>query len=121
MIAAEGLAAVGRMIAAYRRSDGAATYYKIAWVTGRCGILRVMDDVWVRMDSAHRRLWTDVVRRAQPGYVAAPASLLALAVWQSGNGAMQARPTRLRPVAREPRAAAAPASVGPASEGRVRS
>ena len=31
------------------------------------------------MDSAHRRLWTDVVRRAQPGYVAAPASLLALA------------------------------------------
>jgi hypothetical protein len=33
MIAAEGLAAVGRMIAAYRRSDGAATYYKIAWVT----------------------------------------------------------------------------------------
>jgi len=33
MIAAEGLAAVGRMIAAYRRSDGAATYYKIACVT----------------------------------------------------------------------------------------
>ena len=33
MIAAEGLAAVGRMIAAYRRSDGAATYYEIAWVT----------------------------------------------------------------------------------------
>jgi len=33
MIAAEGLAAAGRMIAAYRRSDGAATYYKIAWVT----------------------------------------------------------------------------------------
>ena len=33
MIAAEGLAAAGRMIAAYRRSDGAATYCKIAWVT----------------------------------------------------------------------------------------
>jgi len=33
MIAAEGLAAVGHMIAANRRSDGAATYYKIAWVT----------------------------------------------------------------------------------------
>ena len=32
MIAAEGLG-VGRMIAAYRRNDGAATYYKIAWVT----------------------------------------------------------------------------------------
>ena len=37
MIAAEGLAAVGCMIAAYRRSDGAATYYKIAWVTGAAG------------------------------------------------------------------------------------
>jgi len=33
MIAAEGLAAVGRMIAAYRRSDGAATDYEIAGVT----------------------------------------------------------------------------------------
>jgi hypothetical protein len=33
VIAAEGLAAVGRMIAAYRRSDGAATDFKIAWVT----------------------------------------------------------------------------------------
>ena len=33
MIRVEGLAAVGRMIAAYRRSDGAATSYKIAWVT----------------------------------------------------------------------------------------
>ena len=39
----------------------------------------------VRMDSAHRRLWTDVVRLAQPGYAAAPASLLALAAWQSGS------------------------------------
>jgi hypothetical protein len=59
------------------------------------------------MDPAHRQLWTDVfgnvVRRPQPGQVAAPASLLALAAWQSGNGAVQARPTRLRPVARVPR------------------
>jgi hypothetical protein len=33
MIAAEGLAAVGRMIAAYRRSEGALTDYEIVWVT----------------------------------------------------------------------------------------
>jgi hypothetical protein len=33
MITAEGLAAIGRMIAAYRRSGCAAAYYKIAWVT----------------------------------------------------------------------------------------
>ena len=45
--------------------------------------LRVRDDAWARMDpayqDAHRRLWIDVTRRAQPGYVAAPAALLALA------------------------------------------
>jgi len=38
--------------------------------------------------AAHRRLWTDLVRRAQPGYVAAPASLLAVTAWQEGNGAL---------------------------------
>jgi hypothetical protein len=32
MIAAEGLA-IGRMIVAYRRCDGAASNYEIAWVT----------------------------------------------------------------------------------------
>jgi len=37
---------------------------------------------------AHRRLWTDVVRRAQPGYVAAPASLLAFTAWQGGDGSL---------------------------------
>ena len=54
--------------------------------------LRVRDDAWARMDPAHadqyRRLWTDVVRRAQPGYVAAPAALLAFVAWQSGEGAL---------------------------------
>jgi hypothetical protein len=32
-----------------------------------------------------------MVRRAQSGYVAAPASLLALTVWQSGHGAMRGK------------------------------
>jgi hypothetical protein len=67
MIAAEGLAAVGRMIAAYRSGDGAATNYEIAWVTVALRDLRVRGDAWVRMARAHLRLWTDVVRRAQPG------------------------------------------------------
>jgi len=82
------------MIAAHRPGDGAATDCEIAWVTVALRHLRVRDDAWVRMARAHLRLWTDVVRRAQPGRVAAPASLLALAAWQSGHGAMQARPTR---------------------------
>jgi len=37
---------------------------------------------------AHLRLWTDLTRRARPGYVPAPASLLAFVAWQSGNGAL---------------------------------
>jgi hypothetical protein len=42
-----------------------------------------------------------------------------LVAGESGNGAMQARPTRLRPAAREPRGSSPP-SVGPA-EGREES
>jgi hypothetical protein len=56
------------------------------------GIRRVLISDGAVMDpahrDAHRRLWTDVVRRAQPGYVAAPASLLAVTAWQEGNGAL---------------------------------
>jgi hypothetical protein len=92
MIAAEGLAAVGRMVAAYRQGDANATDYEIAWLTVALKDLRVRDDAWARMDpghrDVHRRLWTDVVRRAQPGHVAAPASLLAFVAWQCGDGAL---------------------------------
>ena len=44
MIAAEGLVAVGRMIAVYRRGYGATTDYEIAWVTMALRDLRVRDD-----------------------------------------------------------------------------
>lgn len=54
MIAADGLAAVGRMIAGYRRRYGATTDYEIAWVTVALRDLRVRDDAWARMDPAHR-------------------------------------------------------------------
>ena len=37
---------------------------------------------------AHQRLWTDLTRHAQPGYIAAPAALLAFTAWQNGNGAL---------------------------------
>jgi len=87
------------MIVACSRSDGAAANCEIARVTVALQHLWVGDDSWARMDLAHldayRRLWIDVTRRAQTGYVAAPACLLALAAWQSGHGAMQARPTAM--------------------------
>lgn len=83
MIAAEGLVAVGRMIAACRCGYGATTDYEIAWVTVALQDLRVRDDAWARVDpaglDAHRRLRADVVRRAQSGHVAAPASMPTLA------------------------------------------
>jgi Domain of unknown function (DUF4192) len=92
MIAAEGLAAVGAMIARYRGGGRFTSDYEIARITVALRDLRVRDDAWARMDPAHadvhQRLWTDVVRRAQPGYVAPPAALLAFVAWQSGDGAL---------------------------------
>jgi uncharacterized protein DUF4192 len=92
MIAAEGLAAVGAMIARYRDGGGFTSDDEIARITVALRDLRVRDDAWARMDpghsGAHQRLWTDVVRRAQPGYVAAPAALLAFVAWQAGEGAL---------------------------------
>jgi hypothetical protein len=92
MIAAAGLNAVGAMIATYRGGGKYDTDYQLAWITVALRDLRVRDDAWARMDpahlDAHRRLWIDVTRRAQPGYVAAPASLLAFVAWQSGDGAL---------------------------------
>ena len=92
LIAAEGLSAVGSMIAAYRSGGRFATDYQVAWLTVALRDLRVRDDAWARMDPAHAddhlRLWIDVTRRAQPGLVAPPAALLAFVAWQSGDGAL---------------------------------
>jgi hypothetical protein len=92
MIASEGLAAVASLIATYRAGGRYASDYQLAWLTVALRDLRIRDDAWARMDprdrDAHLRLWADVVRRAQPGYVAAPASLLAFVAWQDGNGVL---------------------------------
>jgi hypothetical protein len=92
MIAAEGLAAVGTLLVRYRDGGRFTSDYEIARITVALRDLRVRDDAWARMDpghsGAHQRLWIDVVRRAQPGYVAAPAALLAFVAWQSGDGAL---------------------------------
>jgi hypothetical protein len=91
-LAAEGVTAVTDMITAYRAGGHYLSDYQLAWLTVALKDLRIRDNAWARMDpeysDAHRRLWTDVVHRAQPGHVAAPASLLAFVAWQSGNGAL---------------------------------
>ncbi len=63
-----------------------------AWLGLALKRLRVRDSAWTRMNPSDRdiyqELWTDVVRHVQPGYAAAPASLLAFAAWQGGDGAL---------------------------------
>ena len=92
LIATVGVPAVTGAISRYRAAGGLEPGEAAAWLTVVLRDLRVRDDAWSRMlpeyREAHRRLWTDLTRLARPGYVRAPASLLAFVAWQSGNGAL---------------------------------
>jgi len=92
LVTLEGLSAVSGALAAFRGGGTFATDNQVAWLSLSLASLRIRDDAWARMDPGHRtahtRLWTDVVRRAERGYVPAPASLLAFTAWQCGNGAL---------------------------------
>jgi hypothetical protein len=87
-----GLGAVQAAIGIYRDGGSTTEASQFAWLALALASLRVRDDAWARMDPAHReahlRLWADLTRHAQPGYIAAPASLLAFTSWQAGNGAL---------------------------------
>ena len=87
-----GRAAVQAAIRTYRDGGSISDPGRLAWLALVLTSLPVRDDAWARMDPAHRhahrRLWTDLVRRAQPGYAAGPVSLLAFTAWQSGDGAL---------------------------------
>lgn len=75
--------AVGR-----QRSGDRLTDDDVAWLTVLLRQLSVRDRAWemVTEPDLHVALWTEVVRRAQPELVAAPASLLAFAAWRAGDG-----------------------------------
>jgi hypothetical protein len=92
LIATAGLDAVRDAIDTYRAGGEFSSDADAAWLSVALRELRIRDDAWARMDpdhaEAHLRLWTDLTRRARPGYVAAPASLLAFVAWQRGNGAL---------------------------------
>jgi hypothetical protein len=91
LTAALGQVAVRDAILRYR-ADELVPAEHAAWLTVALAQVRVRDDAWARMDSqhqgAHLRLWSDLTRLARPGYVAAPASLLAFVAWQAGDGAL---------------------------------
>ena len=87
-----GLAAVAVAASTYFEGKCLHRESEFAWLGLGLTRLRVRDDAWARMDppssAVFQELWTDVVRHVQPGYAAAPASLLAFAAWQNGNGAL---------------------------------
>jgi hypothetical protein len=87
-----GLAAVQVAIGTYFEGKCIHRDSDYAWLGLALKRLRIRDDAWARMNPSdwvvYRELWTDVVRHVQPGYVAAPASLLAFAAWQGGDGAL---------------------------------
>jgi hypothetical protein len=91
LTAALGQVALRDAIARYRSGDQVPAEHA-AWLTIALAELRVRDDAWARMEPAHQaahlRLWTDLTRLARPGYVAAPAALLAFCAWQAGDGAL---------------------------------
>jgi hypothetical protein len=62
----------------------------VAWLGVLLTHLPVRDYAWERTDGADWQvsLWTDVLRRVPPGYVPAPACLLAFAAWRAGQGAL---------------------------------
>jgi hypothetical protein len=91
LVAALGQVAVRDAIRRYRAGEAVPVEHA-AFLTIALRQMRVRDDAWARMAAGHRdahlRLWTDLTRLARPGYVAAPASLLAYVAWQSGDGAL---------------------------------
>jgi hypothetical protein len=91
LVAAVGQPMIADAIGRYRAGDTIGPE-SAAWLTVALRELRVRDDAWARMlpehNAAHTRLWTDLTRLAQPGYAAAPASLLAFVAWQAGDGAL---------------------------------
>jgi hypothetical protein len=91
-LAEAGRRAVGEAISIYRKGGSITEDDRVAWLSVMLAQLEVRDDAWSRMDplycAAHLRLWTDVVRRARPHFLPAPACLLAFTCWQSGDGAL---------------------------------
>lgn len=87
-----GLEAVADALSLYRAGGTFESHEDAAWLALVLEDLRIRDDAWARMDpkhcGVHRRLWTDLTTLAQPGYAAAPASLLAFTAWQDGDGAL---------------------------------
>jgi Domain of unknown function (DUF4192) len=72
------------------RSGGRLGDDEVAWLGVLLADLGVRDGAWARTGGEQWRvdLWSDVVRRVDTRYAAAPACLLAFAAWRLGDGAL---------------------------------
>ncbi|GIG89003.1 hypothetical protein Pen02_39390 [Plantactinospora endophytica] len=84
-----GRAAVRKSLHRHR-TGGQLTDDELAWLSLLLVHLPVRDDAWQRTggEDWHLALWTDVLRRAEPDLVPAPAALLGFAAWRAGQGAL---------------------------------
>jgi Domain of unknown function (DUF4192) len=85
---AAGVAAV-RAAVARQRADGQLDDDEVAWLSVLLVHPPARDDAWAAVEVAperHVRLWSEVLRRAEPRVRAAPATLLGFAAWQAGDG-----------------------------------
>lgn len=91
-LATAGSKTMSEAILRYRSGGELHPGAEAAWLTLLLRDWHVRDNAWAQMVpehcTAHQKLWTDLTRLARPGYVAAPASLLAFVAWESGNGAL---------------------------------
>jgi hypothetical protein len=87
-----GRRAVREAIGVYRGGGRITDDDRLAWLAVSLVHLAVRDDAWARMvpehSRAHLSLWADIVRRTDGPWVPAPASLLAFAAWQAGDGTL---------------------------------
>ncbi|MEU6072645.1 DUF4192 domain-containing protein [Micromonospora sp. NPDC047074] len=90
-ICSAGAAALRAARRRHRRAQ-VLTDDEVAWLSVLLTREPVRDHAWARTDGrdADIALWTDVLRRAEPELIAAPAALLAFAAWRAGQGALAA-------------------------------
>jgi hypothetical protein len=91
-IGAAGATAV-RAAVDRQRAGGQLDDDEVAWLTVLLADGPARDDAWATIDAdpaLHVRLWTEVLRRAEPELSPAPATLLGFAAWQAGDGIIAA-------------------------------
>jgi Domain of unknown function (DUF4192) len=89
-LVAQGCAAVDSALARHR-DGGRLDDDELAWLSLVLGHVPVRDHAWRGVGGdlgPHVSLWLDVLRRAQPELAAPPATLLGLAAWRAGEGAV---------------------------------